>query len=44
MEHDQVPDGLTSANEAVALTINTLTAGEQVGLAARYSGTGLGNM
>ena len=33
-----------AANEAVDLTINTLTTGEQVGLVARYSGTGLANM
>jgi len=34
----------TATNEAVSLTINTLTTGEQVGLVARYSGSGLGNM
>ena len=34
----------TATNEAVDLTINTLSTGEQVGLVARYSGSGLGNM
>jgi hypothetical protein len=33
-----------AANEAVGLTINTLTTGKQVGLVARYNGSGLSNM
>jgi hypothetical protein len=37
-------NGISSANEAVSLTIDTLTTGEQVGLVARYGGPGLANM
>ena len=37
-------NGISNANEAVSATINTLTTGEQVGLVARYGGSGLANM
>ncbi len=37
-------NGISNANEAVSLTIDTLETGEQVGLVARYSGSGLANM
>ena len=37
-------NGISNANEAVSLTINALATGQQVGLAARYSGSGLGSM
>ena len=37
-------NGISNANEAVDLTIDTLTTGEQVGLVARYNGSGLANM
>ena len=37
-------NGISNANEAVSLTINSLATGQQVGLAARYSGSGLANL
>jgi hypothetical protein len=37
-------NGISNANEAVSATINTLTTGQEVGLVARYSGSGLANM
>ena len=38
-------NGITNAaNEAVSLTISSLATGQQVGLAARYNGSGLANM
>ncbi len=37
-------NGISNANEAVSVTINTLTTGQGVGLVARYGGSGLANM
>ena len=37
-------NGITHANEAVSLTISSLATGQQVGLVARYNGSGLANM
>ena len=37
-------NGISNANEAVSLTISSLATGQQVGLVARYNGSGLTDM